>query len=697
MDEIHDRCRMHKVLWLRLIEGDVDDDVWLWADGDSEWLRSEEPDWAPRGMLTEDDWVSAESALRRRVNQRRYPLLTDRNQRVRSATPEQRLSVIAWLIASSKEVAELFTSHGHTPPTFSTPRIAFTLNGIVNKYWDGFPSQTSAWENAIAKAEEDGCICSPEDCYGMQQWFNMIVWLERKLPTLEVGYEPCEHCRSLVRSRYKDITTQHAVILDVSLLEAFFSYCSDFCGLEHALYRLSPTAKQMMDEKLEPLMKEHTLDMRYLPCVNKYPRPLRKHVARLSCAPPDASEWGLEDIEVPDNIVDGAHDPWEVLGLTAMVALGGDDETDTVLHDRQWHSDFSSFLRTFLTCFDMPVLPWLSSTGVRLCHELDQGYSEECLFSITVVFVAVGIFLRSNEIGVSTCPKCRAICMKFLADTSSSAGFEVIDSGNDTEGGAVPPSLQGSLEVSDQEPAGMEAFTTMLRSPTLLKDEVELRVVAELFKLQRKYLDSRGLNASNCFRRSGGDDSPCLESVMLTRFRSASRLTRNARDSTLLRRLPANSSSSGLPKSDKVEEIKQRLLDMLGELSLPYKRLPWSTLEQELEKNGYALVNWPTGVRKCGNKGIHDLSAVDVNKLYDAITCPDETRRLHIRRRPSALTVVPVQPVECTPPVASRSKRLTEAHGLHGLPSKRTRFEDMTSKVMQLSLSESRGDGATGP
>ncbi|KAI6141244.1 hypothetical protein BKA82DRAFT_730110 [Pisolithus tinctorius] len=271
-----------------------------------------------------------------------------------------------------------------------------------------------------------------------------------------------------------------------------------------------------------------------------------------------------------------------------MVALGGDDETDTVLHDRQWHSDFSSFLRTFLTCFDMPVLPRLSSTGVRLCHELDQGYSEECLYSMcsvgddldwvpsdqdgrhlrhsTVVFVAVAIFLRSNEIGVSTCPKCRAICIKSLADTSSSVGFEVIDSGNDTEGGSVPPSLQGSLEVSDQEPAGMEAFTTMLRSPTLLKDEVELRVVAELFKL-RKYLDSRGLNASNCFRRSGGDNSPCLE------------------ESTLLRRLPENSSSSGLPKSDKVEEIKQRLLDML-ELSLPCKRLPWSTLEQELEKNG---------------------------------------------------------------------------------------------------------------
>ncbi|KAI6148921.1 hypothetical protein BKA82DRAFT_997035 [Pisolithus tinctorius] len=455
------RCLVLEELWLRLIEGDVDDDVWLWVDGDEEWLRSEEPDWhSSHDPYLSENLASAQSALRRRVAQQRCPPATARNQRVRSATPGQRLAVIVWLIASSKEVAELLTSHGCTPPTFRTPHIASLLDRIVGKYWDGFSSETSAWEKTIAKAKEDGCICSPADCRGMQRWFNMIVWLEGKPPILEVGYKSCERCRSLVRSWYKDITTEHTVILDVSLLEAFFSYCSDCCGLEdHAHYRLSPTATRMMDEKLEPLMKEHTLDMRYLPCVNKYPHPLRKHVAHLSCAPPDVSFWELEDVEVPDNILDGAHDPWEVLGLIAMVAFGGPCYTGTDLHDQRWHSYFSSFLRTFLTCFDMPVLPRLSSTSVRLCHELDQGYSEECLFSMcsvgddldwapsdqdgrhlchsTVVFVAVAIFLRSNEISVSICRKCRTICMKSSADTSSSAGFEVIDSGNDTQGGSM--------------------------------------------------------------------------------------------------------------------------------------------------------------------------------------------------------------------------------------------------------------------
>ncbi|KAI6141224.1 hypothetical protein BKA82DRAFT_22731 [Pisolithus tinctorius] len=241
-------------------------------------------------------------------------------------------------------------------------------------------------------------------------------------------------------------------------------------------------------------------------------------------------------------------------------------------------------------------------------------------------------------------------------------------------------SIQWPLEVNIPEPVGMDKFTTTLRNRSLSKDEVKLWVVVELLKL-RKYLDSYGLGTSDCFHHLGGENSSCLE---------------NARESTLLRHLLANSSSSGLPKSDKVEEIKKKLLDMLGELSLPCKCLPWSTLEQELEKNGYALVNWPTGVHKRRNKGIHDLSAVDVNKLYDAITCTDETRCLHIRRRTSALTVVPVQPIECTRPVASCSKRPTEAQDLHGHSSKRIKFKDMTSKVMQQNLSELWGDGMTG-
>ncbi|KAI6039537.1 hypothetical protein EDC04DRAFT_1699220 [Pisolithus marmoratus] len=170
---------------------------------------------------------------------------------------------------------------------------------------------------------------------------------------------------------------------------------------------------------------------------------------------------------------------------------------------------------------------------------------------------------------------------------------------------------------------------------------------------------------------------------------------------TLPRCLPGHCTSipSKLSKSDKIEEIKDRLLEMLRQFSLPYERLPWSTLEKDLEKNGYALVNWPPGVlRKRGNRGIHDLSAVEVNKLYEAITCPDEPRRLRICRQPSpsALTVVPVQPTNRTPVVALGSKRPAEERDLSSHQSKRIRFRDMTSKVMQRNLGEGQGDCRAG-
>ncbi|KAI5984983.1 hypothetical protein F5J12DRAFT_787454 [Pisolithus orientalis] len=272
-------------------------------------------------------------------------------------------------------------------------------------------------------------------------------------------------------------------------------------------WHLIPTAKYMLDKKLEPLMKEYSLDMQYLPYVNKYLQPLWEHVVQLSCASDNNSELELDELQVPDNIFDGTHDPWMVLG------------------------------------------------------------------------------------------------------------FDVMGSGNnDTQRGHVSPSWQGSLEANIQEPAGMEAFTAMLCNLRLLKDEVQLGVVVKFLKL-RKYLNSCGLDASNCFHHSDGHNWPCLE---------------DARESTL-RHILGDGGSLKPSKSDKVEAIKDKLLDMLnhpydlmysGKLKLHYEWLPWYTLKKDLEKHRFALVNWLAGVlHKCGDRGIHDLSAVEVNKLYKAVTC----------------------------------------------------------------------------
>ncbi|KAI5981841.1 hypothetical protein EDD15DRAFT_318671 [Pisolithus albus] len=105
-----------------------------------------------------------------------------------------------------------------------------------------------------------------------------------------------------------------------------------------------------------------------------------------------------------------------------------------------------------------------------------------------------------------------------------------------------------------QEPVWMEAFTHMLRSnPTLSKDEIQLRVTGELHRLGQYLEESFGLDILNCLRRSEGGNRPFL---------------RNMRESTLPRHLPGRSisSSSTRSKSDKVEEIKDKLLEMLSKL-----------------------------------------------------------------------------------------------------------------------------------
>ncbi|KAI6009208.1 hypothetical protein PISMIDRAFT_19375 [Pisolithus microcarpus 441] len=204
-------CSRMEESWLRIIEGDCnddDDDPWLWVDGDEKWLtKQEEFHWI---QPDPSDWLGARSALRRRVTQRRYPSATARNEK---------------LIVSSKAVAELFASHGRTPPTFNTRDIAHTLRRIIDcECWDAFPSRTDDWTSALTRSKEGGCICSPADCYGMRDWFDMMVWLEGRPPTLVVGNKPCVRCRSFLKSRYEDIAVNCAVTSHVSLLDTLEDY-----------------------------------------------------------------------------------------------------------------------------------------------------------------------------------------------------------------------------------------------------------------------------------------------------------------------------------------------------------------------------------------------------------------------------------------------------------------------------------------
>jgi hypothetical protein len=101
------------------------------------------------------------------------------------------------------------------------------------------------------------------------------------------------------------------------------------------------------------------------------------------------------------------------------------------------------------------------------------------------------------------------------------------------------------------------------------------------------------------------------------------------------------SAFNGDPKKiRKIDGIKEKLVEMLREsfhrmkcvlsqsttmctgeigFKLSNGRLPWSTLDRDLEKRGYMIVNWPQGVFRDRDKGVSGLSAEDADKLHDAL------------------------------------------------------------------------------
>ncbi|KAF9234058.1 hypothetical protein BU15DRAFT_66049 [Melanogaster broomeanus] len=95
---------------------------------------------------------------------------------------------------------------------------------------------------------------------------------------------------------------------------------------------------------------------------------------------------------------------------------------------------------------------------------------------------------------------------------------------------------------------------------------------------------------------------------------------------------------SELVKPAKIEKIKARLLEMLQDINFPvlHGRLPWATLQKDLEIHGYSIVNWPAEVaRKRWNKGINSLNASDADTLYYAVMHPDEAHRVRFCPRAS--------------------------------------------------------------
>ena len=209
-------CPKLRELWLAMIEGsDPIDDMWLWVDGDEQWLREKFcralVERSFTGADHKGDWLDAHSALRRRIHRLRN-MAGQLAERIRNVTPEQRLSAICWLTCNSSRVKALAIELGHTPwGMFRPGEIVKDYRQevqIICDLWEAFPANTAAWEEAAKKLEEDGCTCLKAWTHTEQHvrwWFNMLTWLDGKPPTLEAiegRSASCSRCQSWCVSRF---------------------------------------------------------------------------------------------------------------------------------------------------------------------------------------------------------------------------------------------------------------------------------------------------------------------------------------------------------------------------------------------------------------------------------------------------------------------------------------------------------------
>ena len=199
-------CPKLRELWLEMIEGsDPTNDTWLWMDRDEQWLRRKFCKALVKCSFTgvdhKGDWLDAHSALRRRIHRPR----NDTGylaQRIRNATPEQRVAAICWLTCNASRVKALAIELGRTPWGIFGPGEIVEDRRLevdtIRRLWGAFPKDNAAWEGAAKKLEEDGCTClNPWAEERLRPWFNMLTWLDNKPPTLEViGRDHCTRCQS---------------------------------------------------------------------------------------------------------------------------------------------------------------------------------------------------------------------------------------------------------------------------------------------------------------------------------------------------------------------------------------------------------------------------------------------------------------------------------------------------------------------
>ncbi|KIJ08675.1 hypothetical protein PAXINDRAFT_18196 [Paxillus involutus ATCC 200175] len=702
-------CPKARELWLQMIEGNDDvDEIWLWVDGDEEWIRQNRDTsrWHFWPKLEKDDWVAAQSALRRRIERTQLTpcpvpkktadLTLEDRARIREATPAQRFAALYWLICTSRCKEEVDLQHG------LSSRSNFALRDLIDEWFRefgsvaSFPEQPEAWNDFLEKRKAMGCDshANPAEIYDRLYGDDH----SRDIPLL-----PIQLAFSLV-------------------FVGTFDESVDYSGAPMPFFKavatksLSPNAQLEADRRFWPLCTPGERDTRYSPWVNAYPEfmhmrhSLRLHsgevgpYSRLHSLPPVEAESQDEYLdELPVGFADDAPNLITLVGTVIWIsACRFLDGTEA------WHSVWEDFLKFK----DIFPLPELVGTQLELRNHLKKLWSKDssCFRHIDylyednedyvwTIYAAIVIYVKSLNLGpkFEGCPECHAAYLTVVTGSGSGTETSLAKGSNVRQlPDPIAPStprdpVSSPFHRRSLSPPQADDINGLYLSPSLFDVALPLDDRQHRFNARLRELIARAAAADLYFPSdilhmlARPDTQPAIPTsssshIVELDITEAHQTAANSTQPGDVATLRFNAApTSDLKKCHKIAKVKEILIDMLREIKFPLhnRYLPWSTLEGDLQKHGYEITNWPSGVRRENDKGIHTLSAGHVHKLYLALTQGrDEDRPRFIRRvdqstdQNQGTTPVPNGP--------GSKRRLDIAH--NGGKGKRTKFKVTTAE-----------------
>ncbi|KAF9234051.1 hypothetical protein BU15DRAFT_79457 [Melanogaster broomeanus] len=719
-----------------MIEGDDSgDDIWLWVDGDEKWIQEHlKISSFLTYRISPRDLADAQSALRRRMERvQRIPnppvanlslQEQSRNARIRNADPGQRLTAISWLIRTSQRKEDVDSSLGWTSQSsLGLFNLIYVWHLDTSKISDSIPlfhEHPDAWEKFKDHREAMG----------------VGVWIYEGPEVESFGAGGCESCESKTGELYDKLYgANHSPNTSaVSLLQAFLLltiHKEYFFDLPEAptfpravLSRsLSEATRLRMEAQLRAYYPPGARDTQFLPWINAYPHMLRYHLTYLLCRPdpsfslaplpsaPTSSECvDASSAFLPAGFADDATEPIIYIGAFAWILacryistpsghnwhdywldladeIVDDSLTDGVLFEL---AGTSAHLRTHLK--HASSLP--DATCFRPHTVIDERF---WTFYAAVMIISGAVSQSSSHLdssGVSVAPE-----SDVLRETTPHLAEDNI----------LGPQI---LQLSEPDHAASLDFSSALDNPALSPREKQARLDILMEKLATQAA-AAGLHLRLPPRNTPGASTPS-RSPAFTPFSSSSIVA--LEDSQLV--LPSSEhyvvvalrlqvpeksepghneaclgastqvtqaatddtyNASELVKPAKIEAIKAKLLEMLQDINFPVRhgRLPWSTLQADLEDHGYSIVNWPAEVaRKGWNKGINSLNGPEVDTLYHAVMHPDEAQS--VRFCPRASGSADDNQGSAPSQAVGRLKRPSRRDG-QGSTRKRTKFKITTA------------------